>query len=66
MEQRKKKNLIGKIIVVVCILAAVAAYFFIPSVNSLMKGITKMFASGDFTVVKVQPLAVMQRQYPLH
>ena len=52
MEQKKKKNLIGKIIVVVCILAAVAAYFFIPSVNSLMKRITKMFASGDFTVVK--------------
>ncbi|MEI3218705.1 MAG: TVP38/TMEM64 family protein [Lachnoclostridium sp.] len=52
MEQKKKKNLIGKIVVIVLILAVVASYLFIPSVNSLIKRIMKMFSSGDFTVVK--------------
>lgn len=50
--ENKKSNLIGKVIIVVLILAAVAAYLFVPSVNSLMNEIIKMFASGDFTVVK--------------
>lgn len=52
MEQKKKKNLIGKIVVIVLILAVVASYLFIPSVNSLFNRIVKMFSSGDFTVVK--------------
>lgn len=52
MEQKKKKNLIGKIVVIVLILAVVASYLFIPSVNSLFNRIMKMFSSGDFTVVK--------------
>lgn len=42
----------GKIIVIVLIVAAIAAYYIIPSVNQTMNNIVKMFASGDFTVVR--------------
>lgn len=42
----------GKIIVIVLIVAAIAAYYLIPSVNQTMNNIVKMFASGDFTVVR--------------
>lgn len=51
MEQ-KKKNRIKKIVVLVLIVAAVASYYVIPSVRAVMNEIFKMFASGDFTVVK--------------
>ena len=54
MEDKLKKNKswTGKIITVALILIAVLVYFFVPSVNLVMNNIFKMFASGDFTVVK--------------
>lgn len=48
----KKKKLVGKIVIVVLIVAAVVSYVMIPAVNSAMNRIIKMFSSGDFTVVK--------------
>lgn len=41
-----------KIILLVIVVAAVAGYFLIPSVNDTMNEVFRMFASGDFTVVK--------------
>lgn len=41
-----------KIILLVIVVAAVAGYFLIPPVNSTMNEVFRMFASGDFTVVK--------------
>lgn len=51
-ENMNKKSWMGKIIVIVLIVAAIAAYYIIPSVNQTMNNIVKMFASGDFTVVR--------------
>ncbi|MCF2682931.1 TVP38/TMEM64 family protein [Faecalicatena contorta] len=51
-ENTNKKSWMGKIIVIVLIVAAIAAYYLIPSVNQTMNNIVKMFASGDFTVVR--------------
>lgn len=51
-ENTNKKSWTGKIIVIVLIVAAIGAYYFIPSVNRTMNNIVKMFASGDFTVVR--------------
>lgn len=51
MEQNKKKR--GKKIIVLALIAAgVASYFIFPSVKEVMNEIFRMFASGDFTVVK--------------
>ncbi|MEI0517657.1 TVP38/TMEM64 family protein [Brachyspira murdochii] len=47
-----KKSIIKKVILVLIILLAVLSYFFIPQVNSNLNTIFKMFASGDFNVVK--------------
>lgn len=51
-ENTNKKSWMGKIVVIVLIVAAIAAYYLIPSVNQTMNNIVKMFASGDFTVVR--------------
>lgn len=51
MEQ-KKKSWIKKVVVLGLIVASIASYYMIPSVKSVMNRIFKMFASGDFTVVK--------------
>lgn len=51
MEQ-KKKNWGKKIVVLALIAAAIASYFLFPSVKAGMNEIFRMFASGDFTVVK--------------
>ena len=51
-ENTNKKSWTGKIIVIVLIVAAIGAYYFIPSVNRTMNNIVKMFASGYFTVVR--------------
>lgn len=48
----KKNHFTGKLVVLALILAAVLCYFFIPSVNSSLNHIFRMFASGDFAVVK--------------
>ena len=50
--KENKKNIAGKIIVIVLFVAAVASYFLIPSVNAGMNRIVKMFSTGDFAVVK--------------
>ena len=49
---KKGSKLIGKIVVLVLLLATVSAYFFIPSVKLGFNQIVKMFSSGDFTMVK--------------
>lgn len=41
-----------KIVLIAILLIAVACYFFIPAVNSIMNTIFAMFATGDFQVVK--------------
>lgn len=51
MEQNKK-NRGKKIIVLALIAAAIASYFIFPPVKEVMNEIFRMFASGDFTVVK--------------
>lgn len=51
MMDKKKKGWIGKVSLVVILLAAFLSYYFIPSVNRTMKAILAAFASGDFTVV---------------
>jgi uncharacterized membrane protein YdjX (TVP38/TMEM64 family) len=48
----KKKSWLGKIVVLVLIVVAVVVYFVVPSVHKLIGTIVKMFATGDFEVVK--------------
>lgn len=48
----KKKNWAGKAAVILALAAAILAYFFVPSVHELYDKIARMFASGDFTVVR--------------
>ncbi len=52
MENKKKNNRIGKIIVIACIVAAILCYVFVPAVNQSFNTIAKMFYSGDFTVMR--------------
>lgn len=53
MSEKKTKNKwLSKGIVLALLAAGAALYFFVPSVNSMMNQISKMFATGDFTVVK--------------
>ena len=49
---KNKKSLIKKIILLLIIVICVLSYFFIPIVNSNINAIFKMFATGDFNVVK--------------
>ena len=48
----KQKNWIKKVVVIVILAILVASYYLVPSVRELMNQIFRMFASGDFTVVK--------------
>lgn len=48
----KKKKWVTKIVILALIVAAVLMYFFIPSVNKRINSIFKMFASGDFKVLR--------------
>ena len=50
--ERKKKNWIGKAIVILLFAAAILAYMWIPSVHDLYNEIARMFTSGDFIVVR--------------
>lgn len=52
MENNKKKSWLGKAIVIVCIVAAILCYMFVPSVHKGFNTIANMFYSGDFTVMK--------------
>ncbi len=49
---KKENKWTKKLILLAVVAAAIAAYFLIPSVNSTMNEVFRMFASGDFTVVK--------------
>ncbi|MCB2289928.1 TVP38/TMEM64 family protein [Clostridium sp. CS001] len=48
----EKKSLLSKIIVILLLVGTVLSYFFIPSIKTLFNEVLKMFASGDFEVVK--------------
>ena len=48
----KKKKWISKIIIILLLLVAVLSYLFIPSIKESFNNIVKMFASGDFKVVR--------------
>lgn len=50
--EKKTNKWLGKVIMLVLILAAVLAYLFIPTVHKGFDAIVDMFYSGDFTVVK--------------
>lgn len=50
--KEKKQKWLGKAAVLLCLLAAGAAYLFVPSVRESFSRIAAMFASGDFTVVR--------------
>lgn len=50
MDQRK--GWIKRIILIILILAAIGSYYLLPPVRESVNRIFKMFASGDFTVVK--------------
>ena len=49
---KEKKNWLGKVVLLIVVIAAVAVYFLVPSVNKVMNKVFAMFASGDFTVVR--------------
>lgn len=50
--EKKQKGWLGKAVVLHCLLAAAAAYLFVPSVNEAFRQVAAMFATGDFTVVR--------------
>lgn len=47
-----KKSIIEKVILLIIIIACILIYMFVPKVNSTINDIFKMFATGDFQVVK--------------
>ncbi len=47
-----KKSIIEKVILLIIIIACILIYIFVPKVNSTINDIFKMFATGDFQVVK--------------
>ena len=47
-----KKSIIEKVILLIIIIACILIYIFVPKVNSTLNDIFKMFATGDFQVVK--------------
>ena len=49
---KEKKNWLGKVILLIVVIVAVAVYFLVPGVNKVMNKVFAMFASGDFTVVR--------------
>ena len=50
--EKKKNKWVGKIIVLVLLAVSVGSYYVFPSVKHVMNQVFKMFASGDFTVVR--------------
>lgn len=49
---KKDKKLIQRIVIIGLFVFAIIAYFAIPDVKSLVNTVTKMFATGDFGIVK--------------
>lgn len=47
-----KKSIIKKVILLLIIVVCILIYIFVPKVNSTVNDIVKMFATGDFNVVK--------------
>ena len=47
-----KKSIIEKVILLIIIIACILIYMFVPKINSTINDIFKMFATGDFQVVK--------------
>lgn len=50
--QEKKTNWIGKAVILCLFVVAAALYYVVPSVHEVAGRIFRMFASGDFTVVR--------------
>ncbi len=50
--EKKKNSRMKKVILLFCVAVAAACYYLIPTVNENMNKVFKMFASGDFGVVK--------------
>lgn len=48
----KKKGLMSKIITIILLLAVVLSYLLVPGIKASLNNIFKMFASGDFEVVR--------------
>ncbi len=51
-DMKEEKNWLGKVVLLIAVIAAVAVYFLVPGVNKMMNKVFDMFASGDFTVVR--------------
>ena len=49
---KEEKNWLGKVVLLIAVIATVAVYFLVPGVNKMMNKVFAMFASGDFTVVR--------------
>ena len=49
---KKRSRRIQQIVVIALFAVAILSYFFVPGVRKMVGTITKMFATGDFTVVK--------------
>ena len=49
---KEEKNWLGKVVLLIAVIAAVAVYLLVPGVNKMMNKVFAMFASGDFTVVR--------------
>ena len=49
---KKRSRRIQQIVVIALFAVAILSYFFVPDVRKMVGTITKMFATGDFTVVK--------------
>lgn len=47
-----KKSWVGKIVIILLFLTVILSYLFIPVVKNSTNNIFKMFATGDFTVIK--------------
>ncbi len=50
--EKKQNKWIGKIVLIVLIIAALVSYFCVPAVHNGFDKIADMFYSGDFTIVK--------------
>ena len=42
---KEKKNWLGKVVLLIAVIAAVAVYFLVPGVNKMMNKVFAMFAS---------------------
>ena len=50
--KKNKNKWIEKVILIVCVVAAIAVYMAVPSVHQGMNCVFAMFATGDFTVLR--------------